>query len=340
MCSSDLDDIVVVLDALGIKACHFVGLSIGGMIGQSLALRHAARMKTVLLCDTQTESPPDAVAFWGPKIEKIRAAVNDKSFVHQQDYRMVNGWYVYGGRRTYDTETFPKEYAKLRAMAAVRDRYVWDIAQGKEVAAKPDDSKTGDERFVVDASHEWARTDFTLTFSHAEAAVIRQRLLAARGRCEKPDKGTIGIVGHVGATQAQQGAHGGHVVGGCRLPHQLSQRRLHREPRLRLPQHRGSAHQGEQGPPWQSRRRAGLVANHPQPAKAALSGRDAPLEFGQQPRLAYARRAVHPRHLHAAAVETVAHRVVQGLQILASPGERHDLPHHRGLIPANVAKIR
>ncbi|MFO0802394.1 MAG: PVC-type heme-binding CxxCH protein [Gemmataceae bacterium] len=79
--------------------------------------------------------------------EKVRAAVIDKAFVHQQDYRMVNGWYVYGGRRTFDTETFPKEYAKLRAMAAVRDHYVWDIAQGKKVADKPDDSKTG-ELFV------------------------------------------------------------------------------------------------------------------------------------------------------------------------------------------------
>jgi putative heme-binding domain-containing protein len=86
-------------------------------------------------------------AFDTATYEKLRAAVIDKAFVHQQDYRMVNGWYVYGGRRTYDTETFPKEYAKLRAMASVRDRYIWDIAQGKEVAAKPDDSKTG-ELFV------------------------------------------------------------------------------------------------------------------------------------------------------------------------------------------------
>jgi putative heme-binding domain-containing protein len=76
--------------------------------------------------------------------EKLRAAVNDKSWVHAQDYRMVNGWYVYGGRRTYDTETFPREYVKIRNMAAVRDRYVWDIAQGKKVAAAPDDSKTGE----------------------------------------------------------------------------------------------------------------------------------------------------------------------------------------------------
>jgi len=82
-----------------------------------------------------------------PNYEKLRAAVNDKSWVHSQDYRMVNGWYVYGGRRTFDKETFPKEYAKIRAMAAVRDRYCHNIAQGKTVGAKPDDSGTG-ELFV------------------------------------------------------------------------------------------------------------------------------------------------------------------------------------------------
>jgi hypothetical protein len=73
--------------------------------------------------------------------------VNDKSWIHLQDYRMVNGWYVYGGRRTYDTETFPREYVKLRNMASVRDRYVWDIAAGKPVPPRPDDSVTG-ELFV------------------------------------------------------------------------------------------------------------------------------------------------------------------------------------------------
>jgi putative membrane-bound dehydrogenase-like protein len=74
---------------------------------------------------------------------KLRAAVNDKSWLHIQDYRMLNGWYVYGGRRTWDTETFPKEYQKIRAMAAVRDRYIWDLAQNKSPST-PDDSKTGD----------------------------------------------------------------------------------------------------------------------------------------------------------------------------------------------------
>lgn len=80
----------------------------------------------------------------GAAFEKIRAIVNDKSWVHLQDYRMLNGWYVYGGRRTFDTETFPKEYAKIRNMATVRDQYLWNLAQGKAVLEKPDDSQTGD----------------------------------------------------------------------------------------------------------------------------------------------------------------------------------------------------
>ncbi len=57
---------------------------------------------------------------------------------------MLNGWYVYGGRRTWDTETFPGEYKKIRNMVAVRDQYVWDLAAGKPVPAEPDDSQTGE----------------------------------------------------------------------------------------------------------------------------------------------------------------------------------------------------
>ena len=74
---------------------------------------------------------------------KLRAGVIEKSWLHMQDYRMLNGWYVYGGRRTWDTETFPKEYQKIRAMAAVRDRYIWDLAQNKS-PGPPDDSQTGE----------------------------------------------------------------------------------------------------------------------------------------------------------------------------------------------------
>lgn len=75
---------------------------------------------------------------------KVRHWVNDKSWLNLQDYRMLNGWYVYGGRRTWDTETFPSEYRKIRKMVEVRDQYLWDLAQGKPVTEQPDDSGTGE----------------------------------------------------------------------------------------------------------------------------------------------------------------------------------------------------
>jgi 3-oxoadipate enol-lactonase len=68
------DDLVIVLDALGIARCHYVGLSIGGMIGQSLGLNHAGRMQSLMLCDTQTQSPADAATRWGPRIEASNKA--------------------------------------------------------------------------------------------------------------------------------------------------------------------------------------------------------------------------------------------------------------------------
>ncbi len=68
------DDIVLVLDAIGTKQCHFVGLSIGGMIGQSLGIRHAGRVKSLMLCDTQACSPDDAATRWGPRIEAVLKA--------------------------------------------------------------------------------------------------------------------------------------------------------------------------------------------------------------------------------------------------------------------------
>ncbi|MCC9603253.1 discoidin domain-containing protein [Stieleria sp. JC731] len=74
----------------------------------------------------------------------VQRWVNDKSWLHLQDYRMLNGWYVYGGRRTWDTETFPSEYRKIRNMVEVRDEYIWDLVQNEPVADAPDDSQTGE----------------------------------------------------------------------------------------------------------------------------------------------------------------------------------------------------
>ena len=80
----------------------------------------------------------------GDNQKHLKDAINDKSWFHLQDYRMLNGWYVYGRRRTWDKKTFPNEYRKIRKMVAVRDQYIWDIADGKKVDPEPDDSETGE----------------------------------------------------------------------------------------------------------------------------------------------------------------------------------------------------
>ncbi len=107
-------------------------------------LNDAGDREVARLLDETTFGGASSASFGSPGYEKLRAAINDKSWVHFQDYRMLNGWYVYGGRRTFDTETFPREYIKIRKMADVRDRYIWDMAQGKPVPDAPNDAETGE----------------------------------------------------------------------------------------------------------------------------------------------------------------------------------------------------
>ena len=53
-------DVISMLDALEMDTVHFVGLSIGGMIGQCLGLNYADRFKSLVLCDTAPAIPQEA----------------------------------------------------------------------------------------------------------------------------------------------------------------------------------------------------------------------------------------------------------------------------------------
>jgi 3-oxoadipate enol-lactonase len=66
-------DVVAVLDALEIDAMHYIGLSIGGMFGQTLGIKHGSRVHSLMLCNTSPAPPADAAQRWGPRI----AAVNE-----------------------------------------------------------------------------------------------------------------------------------------------------------------------------------------------------------------------------------------------------------------------
>lgn len=61
------DDAAGLLDALEIKAAHFVGLSMGGMIGQQLGARYPDKLLSLSLCDTASEMPPRSL--WAERLE-------------------------------------------------------------------------------------------------------------------------------------------------------------------------------------------------------------------------------------------------------------------------------
>jgi 3-oxoadipate enol-lactonase len=55
------DDAIGLIDQLGIRRVHFVGLSMGGMIAQQIGARYADRVYSLSLCDTASEMPPRSI---------------------------------------------------------------------------------------------------------------------------------------------------------------------------------------------------------------------------------------------------------------------------------------
>lgn len=64
------DDARGLLDRLGIESVHFVGLSMGGMTGMNLGVRHPDILKSLVLCDTSAHMPPPEM--WDERIALAR----------------------------------------------------------------------------------------------------------------------------------------------------------------------------------------------------------------------------------------------------------------------------
>ena len=66
------DDVIGLLDRLGIQKADFCGLSMSGMIGMELARRAPQRMRKVVICNTAPKL--GSVATWNTRIETVRTA--------------------------------------------------------------------------------------------------------------------------------------------------------------------------------------------------------------------------------------------------------------------------
>ncbi len=63
------EDTAALLAALGIRKTHWVGLSMGGMIGQALALKSPELFASLALCDTSSRIPAEAKSAWADRIK-------------------------------------------------------------------------------------------------------------------------------------------------------------------------------------------------------------------------------------------------------------------------------
>jgi 3-oxoadipate enol-lactonase len=66
-------DVHGLLQGLGVARCHWVGLSMGGMIGQTFALKFPAMFATLVLADTSSRYAPDALPLWQGRIKTAQA---------------------------------------------------------------------------------------------------------------------------------------------------------------------------------------------------------------------------------------------------------------------------
>src|SRR5258708_15025167 len=63
------EDLLGLLDGLSVGALNFIGLSMGGMIGMTFALKYPKRCRSLVLCDTSSRIPPEAGPIWEGRIK-------------------------------------------------------------------------------------------------------------------------------------------------------------------------------------------------------------------------------------------------------------------------------
>ena len=99
-------DLKAVLDAAQIQRCHFVGLSMGGMIGQVAALRWPLRFASLTLADTSSRYPPQMRPVWDERIAAVKTPTGMNAIVAAT----LERWFTPGFRQLR-----PDELARIGA---------------------------------------------------------------------------------------------------------------------------------------------------------------------------------------------------------------------------------
>ncbi|WP_426446704.1 alpha/beta fold hydrolase [Paenibacillus sp. S-38] len=133
------DDAAAVLDAYGIGEAHIVGMSLGGMIGQVLALRHPGRVLTLTLIasslfgsdENTRELPP-----MDPKILEYHAGGSAVDWSNEEDaarYLVEGSRLLCGPMRTFDETRVSRQVRQeLRRARNLLSMYNHALLRGDE----------------------------------------------------------------------------------------------------------------------------------------------------------------------------------------------------------------
>jgi 3-oxoadipate enol-lactonase len=65
-------DVVALMEHLGLARAHYLGLSMGGMVGQHLGLTHSQRFASLIVCSTSSRIPDEAKPLWDERVKAAR----------------------------------------------------------------------------------------------------------------------------------------------------------------------------------------------------------------------------------------------------------------------------
>jgi len=67
-----LKDVIGLWEHFGVQRSHWIGLSIGGMIGYGLGIHYPDRLLSIAALDARPDAPPDYAAYFQSRIDKAR----------------------------------------------------------------------------------------------------------------------------------------------------------------------------------------------------------------------------------------------------------------------------
>jgi pimeloyl-ACP methyl ester carboxylesterase len=131
------DDAIAVLDAIGVERAHVMGLSMGGMIVQRLAINHPDRLLSITSVMSRTGEPE-----YGESAEEALAFLTAPPASSRAEYidNQVAALRVYGSK----SEWLDEDFIRARAVTAY-DRCFSPAGQARQVAAVARDGSRADE---------------------------------------------------------------------------------------------------------------------------------------------------------------------------------------------------